>query len=96
MIERVTRAEAWDRKIGGEHPTQAARVIRIQFDIVYELRDTPRDTWPEPSAVPTALGYLGETFDEAGWPDLARRAYLEELEFRRSDDECADQPPSLR
>ncbi|GAB2808262.1 hypothetical protein GCM10027200_04980 [Lentzea nigeriaca] len=88
----MRREETWHRKAESGHPDQAWRVIRIQFDVVEELRDTPRETWPRRDALPTAVGYLAETFDECGWYDLARRAHYEELQLRRE----AGQDVSLR
>ncbi|TWP53720.1 tetratricopeptide repeat protein [Lentzea tibetensis] len=81
---RVQRQDIWHRKPENGHPDQAYRVIRIQMDVVEELRDTPRDTWPQRDALPRALNFLGESYEELGWDDLARRAYFEELELRRA------------
>ncbi|MDX8030167.1 hypothetical protein SK803_08090 [Lentzea sp. BCCO 10_0856] len=82
MIERVRREETWHRTAKDAYP-DPYKIMRIQFPVVEELRDTPRETWPQPDALPTALGYLAETFEDAGWPDLARRTYYEMLELRR-------------
>lgn len=82
MIERVRREETWHREAKDCYP-DPYKIVRIQFPVVEKLRDTPRETWPQADALPTALGYLSETFEDAGWDDLARRMHYEELELRR-------------
>ncbi|WP_086666813.1 hypothetical protein [Lentzea kentuckyensis] len=82
MIERVRREETWHREAKDCYP-DPFKIIRIQFPVVEELRDTPRESWPRRDALPTALGFLSETFEDAGWDDLARRLHYEELGLRR-------------
>ncbi|MDT7786114.1 MAG: hypothetical protein QOF58_4533 [Pseudonocardiales bacterium] len=84
MIERVRREETWQRPSVDIHP-DPYKIIRIQFPVVEELRDTPRDTWPQRNALPSALGHLAETFEDAGWHDLAVRVLQEVLEIIRGD-----------
>lgn len=83
MIERVRREETRHREAEDCYP-DPYKIIRIQFPVVEALRDTPRETWPQRDALPTALGFLSETFEDAGWDDLARRLHYEELELRRA------------
>ena len=82
MIERVRREETWNREAKDCYPSPY-KIMRIQFPVVEELRDTPRDTWPRPDALPTALGHLAESFTDAGWDDLAERVHREMLELYR-------------
>ena len=82
MIERVRREETWHRQARDCYP-DPYKIMRIQFPVVEELRDTPRETWPQRDALPTALGLLAETFEDAGWDDLARRTHYEVIELRR-------------
>ncbi|MEU0876962.1 hypothetical protein ABZ345_00065 [Lentzea sp. NPDC005914] len=84
MIERVRREETWHREAVDVYP-DPYKIVRIQFPVVEELRDTPRETWPQRNALPTALGFLAETFKDAGWHDLAVRVLQEILEIVRAD-----------
>lgn len=82
MIERVRREETWHREARDGYP-DPLKVMRVQFEVIEELRDTPRDTWPRPDALPDALSYLAEAFEVCGWDDLQRRTLHEELELCR-------------
>lgn len=83
MIERVRREETWHREAKDCCP-DPYKIVRIQFPVVEKLRDTPRETWPQADALPTALGHLAETFEDAGWDDLARRVHYEMLDLHRA------------
>ncbi|WP_030470599.1 hypothetical protein [Lentzea aerocolonigenes] len=82
MTEPVRREDTWHRTARDCYP-DPYRIMRIQFPIVEELRGTPRETWPQPDSLPTALGYLAETFEDCGWDDLALRVHQEILELQR-------------
>lgn len=86
MTDPVRREETWNRTARDCYP-DPYRIMRIQFPIVEELRGTPRETWPQPDALPTALGYLAETFEDCGWDDLALRVHQEILELQRGHPE---------
>ncbi|MGW4210578.1 tetratricopeptide repeat protein [Lentzea sp. NPDC004789] len=92
MIERVRREDTWHREARNCYP-DPYRIMRVQFPIVEELRDTPRETWPQRDALPTALHFLAETFEDCGWDDLALRVQHELLELHR---EAGDLPQVLR
>ncbi|MEV6239205.1 hypothetical protein [Lentzea sp. NPDC051838] len=84
MIERVRREETRNRTAKDCYP-DPYKIMRIQFPVVEELRDTPRETWPQRDTLPWTLRILAETFKDAGWHDLAVRLLREALEFIRED-----------
>ncbi|KJK42925.1 hypothetical protein UK23_35215 [Lentzea aerocolonigenes] len=84
MIERVQREETWQQPSVDIYP-DPYKIIRIQFPVVEELRDTPRETWPSRDALPSTLRILADTFQDAGWHGLAVRMFQEALEFVRHD-----------
>ncbi|MET9632134.1 hypothetical protein ABZX92_32200 [Lentzea sp. NPDC006480] len=89
MIERVRREETWQQPSVNIYP-DPYKIIRIQFPVVEELRDTPRETWPSRDALPSTLMILADTFQDAGWHGLAVRMFQEALEFVRLDADRAN------
>jgi hypothetical protein len=80
----VRREETWQQPSVDIYP-DPYKIIRIQFPVVEELRDTLRETWPSRDALPSTLLILADTFQEAGWHGLAVRMFQEALEFVRLD-----------
>ncbi|MFD9699824.1 hypothetical protein [Lentzea sp. NPDC059081] len=89
MIERVRYEETHHRK-GKDAWPDPWKVMRVHFPIVERLRDTPRSTWRHPDELPSSLVHLAESFHDAGWDDLARRAYYEVIDLRREAGESVD------
>ena len=56
MTEPVRHEDTWNRTARDCYP-DPYRIMRIQFPIVEGLRGTPRETWPQPDALPTAFEY---------------------------------------
>ncbi|HEX7302832.1 hypothetical protein [Lentzea sp.] len=88
MTERVRPEDTHHRK-GKDAWPDPYSTMRVHFPIVERLRDTPRSTWRRPDELPTSVTYLAEAFHDAGWDDLARRAYYEVIELHREAGESA-------
>ncbi|MFD5825100.1 hypothetical protein [Lentzea sp. NPDC060358] len=89
MIERV-RVEDTHHRRGKDAWPDPWKVMRVHFPVVERLRDTPRSSWRTPDELPASLVHLAESFHDAGWDDLAMRAYHEAVELRREAGDPAD------